>query len=260
MSSSFTWINNEVDESLGYLLATAGYDVWFGNVRGNMYSRNHTSLSPDDRRFWWWTFDEMAEFDLPAMVRLVLSISGAQEVIYVGHSEGTTLGFAGLSTNDWLSEHIRLFIALAPIARVGHIKGLIRNILPYANEIAAAAEMTGTGELLPNSELIKWIGRNVCMADLLSLELCAEGINFIEGPGPYNFNASRIPVYLSHAPAGSSILNALQFAQEVKTDRFQMMDFGIVENLIRYGQVSPPIYEPSRIRTPIGLFGLYLIC
>lgn len=228
--------------------------MWFGNVRGNMYSRNHTTLSPDDRRFWWWTFDEMAAFDLPAMVQQVLSTSGAQQLIYVGHSLGTTIGFAGLSTNEWLSEHIRLFVALAPTAKWGQIEGPLRDLEPYLFDATAALELTGTGELFPNSKLLEWIGSDVCLADLQSLALCTEAIELFLNTGTESYNATRIPVYVSHVPAGSSVLNALHFFQGLKTDRFQMMDFGEIENLNRYGQLTPPIYDPSRIKIPIGLF------
>ena len=51
-----------------------GYDVWLGNVRGNIYSLNHTTLTPDSHQFWDFSFQEMAEIDLPAMVDKVLEV------------------------------------------------------------------------------------------------------------------------------------------------------------------------------------------
>ena len=58
------------------------------------------------------------------MIDFALSISGQEKLYYVGHSQGTMMGFAGFSHNQTLASKIIEFYPLAPVTTVSHIEGL----------------------------------------------------------------------------------------------------------------------------------------
>ena len=43
------WFLDSPNQSLGFILANRGYDVWVGNVRGTRWSHGHVSLSEEDK-------------------------------------------------------------------------------------------------------------------------------------------------------------------------------------------------------------------
>ena len=75
----------------------------------------------------------MAAIDLPAMVDYVVKTTSVKQLHYVGHSQGTTMGFAGFSMNQTLAAFIKRFYALAPVANIRHIKSPVRYLAPLAN-------------------------------------------------------------------------------------------------------------------------------
>ncbi|KAB7495740.1 Gastric triacylglycerol lipase [Armadillidium nasatum] len=60
LSSSWSWTLELPHKVPAFIMADAGFDVWLTNVRGNIYSRNHTHLSPNSKDFWQFSWDEMA--------------------------------------------------------------------------------------------------------------------------------------------------------------------------------------------------------
>jgi len=69
LDSATTWVMNMPDESLGFILADAGFDVYLGNARGNTYSATNKYYSPDSKEFWDLVdFDNMVSQDLPTML------------------------------------------------------------------------------------------------------------------------------------------------------------------------------------------------
>ena len=81
------------------------------------------------------SLDEMAALELPAMVDHVLRVSGAEHVQYVGHSQGTMMGFAGFSSNATLASLVKRFYALAPVA---NIESPVKLLAPYATDICVS--------------------------------------------------------------------------------------------------------------------------
>ncbi|MEJ1276464.1 hypothetical protein NN561_007368 [Cricetulus griseus] len=68
------------------------------------------------------SYDEMARFDLPAVINFILQKTGQKKIYYVGYSQGTTMGFIAFSTMPELAHKIKMYFALAPIATVKYAR------------------------------------------------------------------------------------------------------------------------------------------
>eukprot|EP01040_Poterioochromonas_malhamensis_P012373 gene12373-13526_t len=256
LDSSYTWVANFENESLGYLLADAGYDVWFGNNRGNRYGRNHTYLNPDAGTidFWQFTWDDMAWYDVPAMINYVTDLTQSR-LSWVGHSEGTIQMFAAGTITD-KSELVRdalekldLFVALAPVAYVHHLRSPELAILART-KILDRFLRQGIYEFLPYGRVTK-IAPTACQ---LAPELCHIFLRTICGPTK-NLNDTRLQVYVSNTPAGTSTVNMDHWLQGVRENKFQMYDYGSAdENKKHYGQRNPPQYELKTFTPKVALF------
>jgi gastric triacylglycerol lipase len=98
--SSDTWLINDEALAPGFMFANSNYDVWLGNSRGNKHSRRHIKLNPDkDAVFWSFSFQHMADYDLPAVFKFINNLTN-QTIHYFGHSQGTIQMHIALSKQN----------------------------------------------------------------------------------------------------------------------------------------------------------------
>ncbi|KRT84017.1 hydrolase, partial [Oryctes borbonicus] len=203
LSSSSDWVDSG-DSAVAFLLADAGYDVWLANSRGNVYSRAHVSLSTSSAQFWNFSFHEMGIYDLPASLNYVSNITKqGGEIIYIGHSMGTTMFFIFSSMFPKEASLIKIMVAFAPVAYMTHLKSPVRYFAPFSKDMEWLARHLGVNEFLPNGRILKLLSYE-CELLKYAKEICENVIFAICGFDEKEFDPNLLPVVLAHAPAGSS--------------------------------------------------------
>lgn len=252
LADSSNWITTLPNNSLGFILADAGFDVWLSNSRGNTWSRKHKTLSVSQEEFWAFSYDEMAEYDIPTVVDFILKKTGQEQLYYVGHSQGTTIGFIAFSRNPELAKKIKMFFALGPVASINFASSPLVK-LEHVPEFLLK-DILGTKEFLPQNNFIKWMSEHVCTHVVLK-QLCGNLFFVICGFNERNLNMSRVAVYAAHNPAGTSMQNLFHWRQTYRFHKLQAYDWGSRgKNYFHYNQSSPPVYNVSDMKVPIAVW------
>jgi pimeloyl-ACP methyl ester carboxylesterase len=238
-------------QSLAFLLADHGYDVWLGNNRGNGYSMINNNYNHREKEFWDFSWDQMALIDFPSMIAYVKNATGQEKITYIGHSEGTIQAFAGLVANNSVADSLNLFIALAPVAYVQYVESPILQALAklHAEDIFL---LLGVKEFsLPGA--IQKLLPGICTTDP---SLCTFVVDLLCGPTTY-FNQTRSPYYSRYEPNPTSVKNMVHWSQNIRDGAFQQFDYESKEkNEQHYNQPTPPQYELQYFPTslPLALF------
>ncbi|KAG8642239.1 hypothetical protein MANES_12G068700v8 [Manihot esculenta] len=247
-SDGATWLSNSPDESLAFILADNGYDVWIANTRGSRFSRGHTSLTPYDPAYWDWTWDELAAHDLPAMFQYVHQQTG-QKLHYVGHSLGTLTALAVLS-QEKLPNMLRSAALLSPIAYLNQITSLLSKAAADAF-LVEEIYWLGLREFDPQGQATSKLLEYICSepgVDCTNLWTAVTGANCC-------LNSSNILDNLSQPTATK---NMIHLSQMIRTGNIAMYDYGNEEdNMEHYNESTPPVYNMESIPKDFPLFLSY---
>lgn len=249
---SSVFLTNTAENSLGFLLAESGIDVWLGNVRGTYYSMTHINLTKHDSKYWDFSWQEMAWYDLPAIVDYVKQKTGHKEIYYIGQSQGTLIGLTQLAQDKNLEANIKKAYMLSPFVTLQNIRSPIKYFLHLLHTYGG---FLGDRHFFP-------FAHPTCSK--LAALFCPKNVqgfcylvyrHFSGFSSPENLNPSRISVYFAHAISGTSLKNVRHYAQlhvQKTASYFDYLDDE--QNLKAYGQMKPPIVELENVKTPIALF------
>ncbi|XP_042008438.1 triacylglycerol lipase 1-like [Salvia splendens] len=240
------WFLDSPNQSLGFILANRGYDVWVGNVRGTRWSHGHVSLSEEDKDFWDWSWQELALHDLGEMIHYIYSTTNS-EVLVVGHSQGTIMSLAAL-TQPYIAKMVKAAALLCPISYLDHITApfVLKLVKMRLDEIILAL---GIHELNFKSEWGTRIMDMMCDGHLD----CADMLSSVTGENCC-FNSSRIDSYLEYEPHPSSSKNLHHLFQMIREGTFAMYDYGVWKNLMYYKQWKPPAFDVSSIPSSLPIW------
>ncbi|XP_047332900.1 triacylglycerol lipase 1 [Impatiens glandulifera] len=243
------WFLNSVNQSLGYILADHGFDVWVGNVRGTRWSHGHVSLSVRRKKFWDWSWEQLAEYDLTAMLNYVQSVARSK-VFVVGHSQGTIMSLAAF-TNPDVVNMVEGAALLCPISYLGHVFSpfVLRLVSIHLDQVILDM---GIHELNFKSNIGAQILDYICdgHTDCNDLLSAITGANCC-------LNISRIDSYLQFEPHPSSTKNLKHLFQMIRKGTFSKFDYGRLKNMILYGSSEPPAFDVSLIPSSLPLWMAY---
>ncbi|XP_034473375.1 lipase 3 [Drosophila innubila] len=253
-SCSDCFLLNGPDDSLAYNFADKGYDVWLGNARGNIYSRNNTKISMNHPNFWSFSWHEIGAYDLPAMIDYILALTGQKALHYVGHSQGCTTFFVMASFRPEYNAKIKTAHMLAPPIFMGNVtEGTVVGLAPYIGTPGTGSELLQNQVFLPWNEVIQRVLDTACSNEPYVHEYC-KTLALMWGGGVGNLNVTLLPQVAETHPAGISTNQGIHFIQNHVSNEFRQYDWGRKKNLAKYGSEVPPSYDLTKITSNVYLY------
>ena len=229
------------EDSLPKKLCDEGYVVYLPYIRGTQFSRTHLDYDSSlNSKYWEFSFDHIAQYDVPANIKFVKQRDNVEKVYYIGHSQGTLTFFLAFMENN-----IAKFIALGTVPNVNNAphflitlfeKSHILDLIPVKNMLTFPKEV---GQI--------FVPFCTSKAKVLCNKILSLAFSGLHETGRIDYERLGKNIFL-YEPGGSSVQNLKHWIQIHKAKRVQKYDFGTLENIKKYGQPTPPIYDLKKMK------------
>ncbi|XP_017778057.1 PREDICTED: gastric triacylglycerol lipase-like [Nicrophorus vespilloides] len=241
ISSSEIWMQNGL-ESIPFVLANIGFDVWLGNTRGNYNSPSHADANITPMEYWNNTFDDLVK-DVPAVLDYIAeNTNKAGEIVYIGHSAGALEAVAYASDRpEHAKKNLKAIIGIAPavyLPKEQFMVNLVRLILRFN---------------LVKFDIKSNVFHEICTTNVVTISLCRTFVYLLFGNSRIDDPAQFI-VTVRTFPDRVALKPFVQYIQFADSGEFKKFDYGKTANLMMYGQETPPKYDLGRITVPFHSF------
>ncbi|CAG9864403.1 unnamed protein product [Phyllotreta striolata] len=238
--------------ALAYNLVDSGFDVWLLSNRGCGRSDRHRFLDIDvDRKFWDFSFHEIAIYDLPPAVDFVANKTD-RKLTLLGHSQGNTIMVIFLAEKPEYNDKVKLGVIYAPSVKI-YLDMVLATPVIYASELLTnISYLFGMYEVFPQSFVAPL--RDLCKEQTYFLELCYHILSAIGSAPSKLLDLDLIPTIIGAASGRASLLQLTHYMQIIRTNYFGQFDHGPKKNMKIYGNSTPPAYDLNKISAPMAVY------
>ncbi|KAF8638042.1 hypothetical protein AX16_010674 [Volvariella volvacea WC 439] len=241
LMNSEIWVCvTEAERALPFVLVENGYDVWFGNNRGNKYSKKSLHHSPNSNKFWDFCIDDFAWHDIPDSIDYILNITKAPTLSYIGFSQGSAQAFAALSIHPHLNKKVNVFIALAPaMSPAGLAAPIVDGLMKSSPTLMYL--FFGRKSILSSATMWQSILYPPIFAKVIDTSL----VWLFDWHSLNITNQQKIAAY-AHLYSFASVKSVVHWFQIMRNSAFQMYDDDVIPPVFR---TSVSSYHPARFPT-----------
>ncbi|KAF4468426.1 lysosomal acid lipase cholesteryl ester hydrolase [Fusarium albosuccineum] len=251
LMNSEVWVSlTDEQRCLPFELVERGFDVWFGNNRGNKYSKKSIHHSPTSLNFWDFSIDEFAFHDIPDSIGYILDTTQQESLSYIGFSQGTAQAFASLAIHPKLNNQVNVFIALAPaMAPAGLSNGIVDSLVTASPSVLFL--LFGRRSILSSATMWETLLYPPIFSKLIDM-----GLSFLFNWQTKNISASQKLAAYPHLYSFTSTKSVVHWFQIIRNKCFQMYDDDVhqpmsVSTTSKYSKVAK--YPTRNIKTPVVL-------